>query len=102
MRLLELLAAEYPQALRQRYKFEELPQPLEGAALLELVGRKRGMLVSGGEVDTLRAATMLLDEFRAESSAELRWRRRKVAWKSIGTPMSVRHSKRICMHLRGR
>lgn len=65
MRLLELLAAEYPQALRQRYKFEELPQPLEGAALLELVGRKRGMLVSGGEVDTLRAATMLLDEFRA-------------------------------------
>ena len=66
MRLLELLAAEYPQALRQRYKFEELPQPLEGAALLELVGRKRGMLVSGGEVDTLRAATStLLDEFRA-------------------------------------
>ena len=65
IRLLELLAAEYPQTLRQRYKIEELPQNLAGDALLELVGRKRGMLVSGGEVDTLRAATMLMDEFRA-------------------------------------
>ena len=33
--------------------------------LLYLVGKKRGMLVSGGEVNTERAAIMLLDEFRA-------------------------------------
>ena len=32
--------------------------------LLELVGRKRGMLQSGGVVNTERAAIMLLDEFR--------------------------------------
>ena len=32
--------------------------------LLELVGRKRGFLISGGEIDTERAATILLDEFR--------------------------------------
>ena len=32
--------------------------------LLELVGRRRGMLISGGEVDTLRAAAMILDEYR--------------------------------------
>jgi ribosome biogenesis GTPase A len=33
--------------------------------LLELVGRKRGFLISGGEVDTERAANILLEEFRA-------------------------------------
>jgi ribosome biogenesis GTPase A len=32
--------------------------------LLELVGRKRGFLISGGEVDTERMAKILLDEFR--------------------------------------
>lgn len=30
-----------------------------------LVGRKRGMLMSGGAVNTERAAIMLVDEFRA-------------------------------------
>ena len=31
---------------------------------MELVGRKRGMLVSGGGIDTERAAVTVLDEFR--------------------------------------
>lgn len=30
-----------------------------------MIGKKRGMLVSGGEIDTERAAIMLLDEFRS-------------------------------------
>ena len=33
--------------------------------MLELIGRKRGMLISRGEIDTERTANMLLDEFRA-------------------------------------
>ena len=36
-------------------------QPYE---LLGLIGRKRGMLISGGEVDTERASIAVLDEFR--------------------------------------
>ena len=32
--------------------------------MLSLIGAKRGMKISGGEVDTERAAAMLLDEFR--------------------------------------
>ena len=40
--------------------FEEL----EGYELLELLGRKRGFVISGGEIDTERAAKILLDEFR--------------------------------------
>ena len=64
MRLLGWLREEYP-ALLARFKLN--PEDLEGREeyeLLELVGRRRGMLVSGGEVDTLRAAAMILDEYR--------------------------------------
>lgn len=57
----------YPQLLMQRYKLTELPDENEvnDYDLLCLVGRKRGHLISGGEIDTERTANMLLDEFRA-------------------------------------
>ena len=63
VKLLEILAADYPERLAERYKIKDYAdlQPFE---VLELIGRKRGMLVSGGEVDTLRASQMLLDELR--------------------------------------
>ena len=64
MRLLGWLREEYP-ALLARFKLN--PEDLEGREeyeLLELVGRRRGVLISGGEVDTLRAAAMILDEYR--------------------------------------
>lgn len=72
-RLLELLCADYPDALTARYgiSLEELPENDEfagcamGFELLERVGRKRGFLVSGGEINTERAAAAVLDEFRA-------------------------------------
>ena len=37
---------------------------MQGYELLEYLGKKRGFVVSGGEVDTERAAGILLDEFR--------------------------------------
>ena len=43
--------------------FARLTQ-VDGELLLS-IGRRRGFLVSGGEVDTERTANMLLDEFRA-------------------------------------
>ncbi len=61
--LLGILSTGYEPLLRERYKLtEELPD--DRYELLQLVARKRGMLVSGGEVDTERAAIMLLDEYR--------------------------------------
>jgi len=49
----------------QRYKLtEEDIDGLDGYDLFELVGRKRGFLISGGEVNHQRTADMLLDEFR--------------------------------------
>lgn len=65
-RLLEVLRDEYPSMLTTRYKLEKYDlQPLQGYELLELIGRKRGMLASGGEIDTERASIMVLDEFRS-------------------------------------
>ena len=61
--LLELLHKFYPQTLLDRYKVEA-PEGTPGWELLELAGRKRGYLVSGGEVNTERMAMVLLDEFR--------------------------------------
>ena len=63
-RLLELLAARYPNALEQRYQIPADPSG-QGWALLEACGRKRGFLISGGEVDTERMAKVLLDEYRS-------------------------------------
>lgn len=65
VRLLEVLKERPTEAFLTRFKLMKdditgLP-PYE---LLELIGRKRGMLISGGEIDTLRAANMLLDEYR--------------------------------------
>ena len=63
-RLMELLHKYYPQTLLERYKVEaEAGTP--GWQLLELAGRKRGYLVSGGEVNLERMAKVLIDEFRS-------------------------------------
>ena len=65
-RLLETLNTAAPGALEKRFRLtdDEL-SGLDGAAMLERIGRKRGMLAGGGIVDTERAASMLLEEFRS-------------------------------------
>ena len=63
-RLMELLHKFYPQTLLERYKVEA-PEGTPGWQLLEMAGRKRGYLISGGEVNTERMAKVLLDEFRS-------------------------------------
>ncbi len=64
VRFLESLPEKYRPMLEERYKLE-LVDDEPAYELLERMGRKRGMLISGGEIDTERAAIMLLDEFRA-------------------------------------
>jgi len=61
--LLELLALQYPSELSKRFKLGEI-RDFRGAALLDETGRKRGCIVSGGEVDLNRIAAIVLDEFR--------------------------------------
>lgn len=65
MGLLSQMQKIYPEKLAERYKLSEGQLQLGPWELLEAIGRKRGMLISGGEVNTERAAIMLVDEFRA-------------------------------------
>ena len=63
--LLDEVRQRYPDRVQERYKLTAEELALPPYELLEAIGRRRGMLISGGEVDTARAAAMLLDEFRA-------------------------------------
>ena len=66
MRLLDFLKVEKNPIFVERFKLQnENIEEIESYELLELIGRKRGMLISGGEIDTERAAIMLLDEYRS-------------------------------------
>ena len=57
------LNRKYPGALEERYKVT-LNRDMQGWEILEACGRKRGFLISGGEVDLERMAKILLDEYR--------------------------------------
>ncbi|NLN65023.1 MAG: ribosome biogenesis GTPase YlqF [Clostridiaceae bacterium] len=63
-KLMEKLAVLYPAELAQRYKLQGIDEK-SGVVLLEEAGRKRGCLVSGGEIDYNRIGNIVLDEFRA-------------------------------------
>ncbi|MBR6917677.1 MAG: ribosome biogenesis GTPase YlqF [Clostridia bacterium] len=59
------LSKLYPAAFTERYKLA--PDALDGKSgyeIMESVARRRGYLISGGDVNTERCAIMLLDEFR--------------------------------------
>lgn len=56
----EYLKENYSERLMERYKLKSL----EGS-ICRLIAKSRGMIVSGGEADTERAAAALLDEYRS-------------------------------------
>lgn len=62
--LLGMLRGPYADLLQARYSFVWSDDETDYDLLLKLA-RKRGFLRSGGEVDEERAASVLLDEFRA-------------------------------------
>ena len=70
-----------PEALGKRYNLGDKEEFtfLDGYDLFELIGRKRCLLQSGGEVNHRRCADMILDEFRAA----------KIGRISLETPDSV-------------
>ncbi|MBR0535119.1 MAG: ribosome biogenesis GTPase YlqF [Clostridia bacterium] len=63
LRLIDFLKDGYSDRLAERFKISDF-QDKENYEVLEMIGRKRGMLISGGEIDYERASVMLLDEYR--------------------------------------
>lgn len=66
VRLLDFLRSLKPADFIARFKLKDIDlDAIDSYELLNVIGKKRGMLISGGEIDTERAAIMLLDEFRS-------------------------------------
>lgn len=63
--LLEYLRDHYENMLKERYKIIEDISSMPGYEMLELVGKKRGALLSGGRINTFKAAGFVLDDFRS-------------------------------------
>ena len=63
IRLLEVMKNNYPERLYERYKIADFTDK-EAWEVLEMIGKKRGMMIKGGEIDFERASVMLLDEYR--------------------------------------
>ena len=63
IRLLEVMKNNYPERLVERYKIADFTDK-EAWEVLEMIGKKRGMMIKGGEIDFERASVMLLDEYR--------------------------------------
>jgi ribosome biogenesis GTPase A len=63
--LLEMFKTDTSSEFLTRFKLnaEDLENN-SGYDLLQLIGRKRGFLISGGEINTERTANMILDEYR--------------------------------------
>ena len=53
----------YPERLMERYKITDFDMK-EAWEVLEIIGKKRGMMIKGGEIDYERVSVMLLDEYR--------------------------------------
>lgn len=69
--LVQYLDKNYPQKLYEKYKIsnEEIEniqdEPQYYLELMELIGRKRGALISGGNIDEEKVANIVLDDFRS-------------------------------------
>lgn len=62
-RLLDVLNKTNPKMIENRYKISDF-EDLEGWEILEMIGRKRGFLIKGGEINYERTANIICDEFR--------------------------------------
>ena len=65
IRLLDLLKELKTPEFIERYSLTDDDLTLPSYELLAVIAKHRGMLISGGEADTERAAAAVLDEFRA-------------------------------------
>lgn len=61
VKFIEEISEKFPKVLEERYKINIQESPYK---TLQEIGKKRGCIVSGGEIDTLRAANILFEDYR--------------------------------------
>ncbi len=66
LKFIDTIKIDYLSNLSKRFKINSQNiSDLTSIEILEQIAKKRGMLVSGGEIDTLRVSNMILEEFRS-------------------------------------
>ncbi len=65
LELLSILKDKYPDYLKERYSLTEEDLKKANCKIIEMIGKKRGVLGVGGNVKSERASALLIDEFRA-------------------------------------
>jgi ribosome biogenesis GTPase A len=64
LKLLERLQQDFFNNLKEKYKLDDTHKELPVHDLFNQIGKKRGCIIAGGEIDLRRVAVMLLDDFR--------------------------------------
>ena len=87
--LCDRLRKSYPDLLATRYKLDDAVKDdsLSALDLFMLIGKKRGFLISGGEINTERTSAVLLDEFRSAKIG-------RITLDSLPAPKPKRKSRR--------
>lgn len=75
LRLLDVLKKDYKQLILDRYKIPDFDDDIKNYEVMELIAKKRGMLIKGGEIDYERVSVMLLDEYRAGKMGKISFER---------------------------
>ncbi|MGG7618832.1 ribosome biogenesis GTPase YlqF [Robertmurraya sp. GLU-23] len=61
---LRFLEREYPERLKERFQLEYIPEDI--VDFFDQIGKRRGCLMGGGEVDYDKVAELVIREFRSE------------------------------------
>lgn len=61
--ILKMLESYYPEKLKERYKIDKVEEDF--IATLETIGKKRGALIKGGEVDYDKVVTLVLNDIKS-------------------------------------
>ncbi|MDR9497542.1 MAG: ribosome biogenesis GTPase YlqF [Hydrogenovibrio sp.] len=91
----EYLLEHYPERLKDRFHLSTLPQntPYPDLEMLELIGRQRGCLVSGGQVDLDKASRILISELREGVLGPITWETPQMMAKELLEVERVREEK---------
>ena len=61
--ILKMLETYYPEKLKERYKIDKIEEDF--IETLEIIGKKRGALIKGGEIDYDKVVTLILNDIKS-------------------------------------
>ena len=63
LHFIEFMKENYPQNLMDRYKIDDLDKEL--VDIMFDIGKKRGCVISGGDIDYTRTSKLIMEDFRS-------------------------------------